>query len=73
MSRTEARIVEELRFLNHQQDMFNSIPCPIEDYYEQIEKISERKAELWKELKELSNEPIVQDAKTSLCVINGIA
>ena len=71
MSRTEERIVEELKFLDRQMDMCNSFPRPIEEYDKIAKKISKRKEELWKELREMSK-PIVQDAKTSLCVLNGI-
>ncbi len=71
MSRTEERIIDELKFLDHIQYNYNGFPCPSEDYDKKLKQISKRKEELWKELREMSK-PIVQDAKTSLCVLNGI-
>ena len=71
MSRTEERIIDELKYLDHQQDNWNGIPCSMKEYDEKMKTISKRKAELWAELREISK-PIVQDAKTSLCAVNGI-
>lgn len=71
MSRTEERIIDELKFLDHLWYNCNGIPCSMKEYDEKLKTISKRKAELWKELREMSK-PIVQDAKTSLCVLNGI-
>ena len=71
MPRTEARIIEELKYLDHLQSNWNCIPCSMKEYDEKMKHISERKAALWAELKEISK-PIAMDAKTSLCAINGI-
>lgn len=71
MSRTEDRIVEELKFLDRLQYNYNSFPRPIEEINKTLKQISKRKEELWKKLREMSK-PIVQDAKTSLCMLNGI-